>query len=66
MHIPAESWAEYLPEVPGEKIYNILYGQHNNAGSEKIFLFKGIANGLETQLKFHNQGGEWKLVEISL
>lgn len=66
MHIPAESWAEYLPEIPDEQIYNILYGQQNGKGSEKIFLFKGIANGLETQLKFHNTGGEWKLVSISL
>ena len=65
-HIPAESWAEYLPEVPGEKIYNIHYGQQNRNSNEKIFLFKGIANGLETQLKFRNMGGEWKLVSISL
>lgn len=66
IQIPAESWSEYLPEIPNECIYNILYGQQNDKSSEKIFLFKGIANGLETQLKFRNMGGEWKLVSISL
>lgn len=65
-NIPAESWAEYIPEVPNQQMYNILYGQQNGSGNDKILLFKGIANGLETQLKFRNAGGEWKLVGISL
>lgn len=64
--IPASSWSEYVPEVPGDQIYNILYGQKYVEDNEKIFLFKGIANGLETQLRFQKLGGKWKLVKLHL
>lgn len=64
--IPASTWTEYVPEIPKDQIYNILYGQKYEEGNEKIFLFKGIANGLETELKFKKQGGRWMLVKMSL
>lgn len=64
--IPAESWSDYLPEVPDNIIYNILYGQKYSGGKERIFLFKGIANGLETELVFRLSDGEWKLVRLKL
>ena len=64
--ISADSWADYLPEIPSDQIYNILRGQVYKEGNEKIFLFKGIANGLETQLRFQKQGGQWKLTKLSL
>lgn len=64
--ISADSWSEYLPEIPGDQIYNILHGQVYKESQEKIFLFKGIANGLETQLRFQKQGGQWKLTKLSL
>ena len=35
-------------------------------GKEKIFLFKGISNGLETELKFRRTGSDWKLTKINL
>lgn len=64
--ISANTWSEYLPEIPSDQIYNIDYGQTYKEGQEKIFLFKGIANGLETELRFQKQGGEWKLTKLSL
>lgn len=66
MKIQAATWSEYLPEIPGDQIYNILYGQVYKESQEKIFLFKGIANGLETQLRFQKQGSQWRLTKLSL
>lgn len=65
-NIPASSWSEYVPEIPRDQIYNILYGQVYSEGNEKVFLFKGISNGLETELQFKKSGGNWKLVKIRL
>lgn len=62
--IPAENWSNYLPEIPNDVIYNILYGQKYSGGKEKIFMFKGIANGLETELIFKRHDDDWKLVKI--
>lgn len=64
--IPAASWAEFIPEIPKDQIYNILYGQKYGEGNEKIFLFKGVSNGLETQLHFRRNGSNWKLVKIQI
>jgi hypothetical protein len=64
--IPAASWSDFIPEVPKGQIYNILYGQKYGEGNEKIFLFKGVSNGLETQLHFRRNGSNWKLVKIQI
>lgn len=64
--IPAHTWSDYLPEIPRDQIYNIVYGQTYAEGKEKIFLFKGISNGLETELKFRKTGSDWKLTKINL
>ena len=63
--IPASDWSTYLPTVPGDVIYNILYGQKYGEGKTKILDFKGLANGLETQLIFKKQKGDWRLVKIN-
>jgi len=64
--IPAESWSNYLPEIPDNVIYNILYGQKYSGGKKRIFLFKGIANGLETELVFKYTDDGWKLVKVNV
>lgn len=63
--ISASDWSTYLPTVPGDVIYNILYGQKYGEGKTKILDFKGLANGLETQLIFKKQKGDWRLVKIN-
>lgn len=64
--IPAASWSDYLPEMPDSIIYNILYGQKYAGGDERIFMFKGISNGLETELVFRRSDDGWKLVKINV
>lgn len=63
--IPADSWADFLPEIPDNVIYNIIYGQKYSGGKERIFLFKGISNGLETELFFKYADEGWKLMKIN-
>lgn len=63
--IPAADWSNFLPEVPGDLVYNILYGQKYEGGSTKILTFKGLSNGLETGLIFKQSAGTWRLVKIN-
>lgn len=63
--IPAAQWQEFLPEIPNDVLYNIDYGQTNASSKQKILMFKGISNGLETQLVFKQNGADWKLVKLN-
>ena len=59
-----EQWPSFAPELPRDRIYNILYGKAHADSNRKIFVIRGIANGLETELTFHKKGGAWKLTKI--
>ena len=59
-----EQWLSFAPELPGATIYNILYGQKYSESNQKIFVIRGIANGLETELTFRRKGGHWKLMKL--
>ena len=59
-----EQWPSFAPELPHSTIYNILYGQKNSESNQKIFVIRGIANGLETELTFRRKGGQWKLMKL--
>ena len=59
-----EQWPSFAPELPGKTIYNILYGQKYSESNQKIFVIRGIANGLETELTFRRKGGHWKLMKL--
>lgn len=62
--IPAEEWSTFLPEIPNEMIYNILYGQKYTETNRKILTFRGLSNGVETQLIFKRHGQKWRLEKI--
>lgn len=62
--IPAEEWASFLPEIPHDMIYNILYGQKYTKTDHKIVTFRGLSNGAETQLVFKAHGKSWRLEKI--
>lgn len=59
-----EQWLSFAPELPNSTIYNILYGQKYSESNQKIFVIRGIANGLETELTFRRKGGHWKLMKL--
>lgn len=63
--IAPETWPAFAPELPSDFIYNIMYGQKYTEGNQKIFVMRGIANGMEMQLTFKRLDGKWKLTSLS-
>ena len=45
--ITPETWPAFAPELPNNMIYNIIYGEDSKPGLQRIFVIRGIANGLE-------------------
>ncbi len=63
--ITPDSWEAFAPELPHGTIYNIVYGHHEPHSKTKIFVLRGIANGLEIELTFHHEHDKWKLTKLS-
>lgn len=63
--IAPETWPAFAPELPSDFIYNIMYGQKYTEGDQKIFVMRGIANGMEMELTFKRIDGNWKLTALS-
>ena len=64
--IEPETWPAFAPKLPHTMIYNIIYGQKYTESSQKIFVIRGIANGLETELTFRRIGGKWMLTKLNM
>ena len=64
--IEPETWPAFAPKLPSSMIYNIIYGQKYNENNQKIFVIRGIANGLETELTFKRIGGKWMLTKLNM
>ena len=64
--IEPETWPAFAPKLPSSMIYNIIYGQNYNESNQKIFVIRGIANGLETELTFKRIGGKWMLTKLNM
>lgn len=63
--ITPESWEAFAPTLPTKVLYNIVYGKPTPEGNDKIFLLRGVANGLEMELRFKKQGGRWRLMKMT-
>ena len=64
--IDASQWSAFKPSlIPHGVIYNITYGKPAKEGKDKIFLIRGIANGLEMDMHFSLKHGEWKLMKFT-
>ncbi len=63
--IAPETWPAFAPELPSGFIYNIMYGQKYTQSNQKIFVMRGIANGMEMELTFARKGREWMLTKLS-
>ncbi len=60
-----EQWQDFQPPVlPKGFIYTIIYGQEYKQSKQKIFIIRGISNGLETEMTFQIKDGKWKLVKL--
>ena len=63
--ITADTWPAFAPELPDKMIYNIVYGEPKPSGDRKIFVLRGIANGLELEMNFQRIGGKWVLTKLT-
>ena len=59
-----DTWPAFAPELPDRMIYNIIYGKAGTKSDKKIFVMRGIANGLELEMTFRQHGGRWQLVKL--
>lgn len=64
--IEPETWPAFAPQLPHGMIYNIIYGQKYAESSQKIFVIRGIANGMETILTFKRIHGKWMLIKLNM
>ena len=63
--ITPETWPAFAPELPSQMIYNIIYGQYAANGNRKIFVIRGISNGLEMEMTFLRKNGKWLLTKLT-
>lgn len=63
--ITPDTWMAFAPEMPSEMIYNINYGQNPGVSNYKIFVIRGISNGLEMEMTFRKQDGRWLLTKLT-
>jgi hypothetical protein len=63
--ITPDTWEAFAPQLPGKVLYNIVYGKPEAEGNNKIFLMRGVSNGLELELRFKKVGGRWLLTKMT-
>ena len=63
--ITADTWEAFAPTLPAKSIYNVIYGKPQKEGNDKMFLLRGVANGLEVELRFKRAGDKWLLMKMT-
>jgi len=63
--ITPDTWEAFAPQLPSKVIYNIIYGQWKPVGNEKIYIMRGVANGLELELRFKKVNDRWLLMKMT-
>ena len=62
----AEQVPAFLPWLPSGTLYNIHYGnQPYKPSNTRIFVVRGIANGMESELTFQKKSGGWMLTKLN-
>jgi hypothetical protein len=62
--VTPDTWPAFAPELPDRMIYNIVYGKPVRNSERKIFVMRGIANGLEVEMTFEHTDGKWLLKKL--
>lgn len=63
--ITPDTWEAFAPQLPHKTLYNIIYGKPQAEGKQKIYLLRGVANGLEMELRFKKEGARWLLKKMT-
>ena len=65
--IAPEQWPMFDPGMPSGTIYNIVYGEPlQGSDKQKLFIIRGISNGLEMELSFRHKEGRWMLTKMTM
>lgn len=61
-----EQWPMFAPWLPSGTIYNIVYGtQPYPVTNFRVFMLRGIANGMQMEMQFVKVAGKWRLKKIN-
>ena len=62
--IDVDQWFEFAPDLPGDVITNIDYGQSYHNPNRMILQVRGFSNSLQILLTFHRDAaGNWRLMK---
>lgn len=62
--IDVDQWFEFAPDLPGDVITNIDYGQTYHNPNRMILQVRGFSNSLQILLTFHRDAaGNWRLMK---
>lgn len=62
----AEQVPMFLPWLPSGSFYNIHYGKEPyQASNTRVFVIRGIANGMESELTFERKKSGWMLTKLN-
>lgn len=64
--ISPEQWPAFKPDlIPSGVVYFVNYGQQNTSETQKVFIVRGVANGLNIEMDFQRKDGQWKLLKFA-
>lgn len=63
--ITPDMWPDFASELPSKMIYNIIYGQTYTESDRKVFVIRGISNGMEVDMVFERKDGKWLLMKLT-
>ena len=64
-YLTPDTWPAFAPELPDRMIYNIVYGKPKSHSDQRVFVMRGIANGLEMEMTFRCTEDRWQLVKMT-
>lgn len=63
--ITSEQYPMFAPWLPTDGLFNVHYGaEPYKPSNQRIFIMRGVANGLDTELSFSRIDKKWKLVKF--
>ena len=62
--ISASQWPDFAPELPKNKLTNVLYGQTFNNSNLRLLSISSLSSGLTSTLTFRRRNGKWKLTRL--
>lgn len=62
--VDAIQWEDFCPELPVDKISNIIYGKQQTSSNTRIMNISGLSGGLSCTMTFKKKKGEWMLTKL--